>query len=78
MNKNFNPHQEKQALKAQTKAIRKRGYKKSRLDRYKGELLALYNIDVTPTEIQRWLKDRRIKVVLSTVTRWLKKNGSLS
>lgn len=78
MNKKFDPHKEKQALNAQTKAIRKRTYKKSRLDRYKGEILALYKLQTKPSEIQRWLQDKRIKVVLSTVTRWLKKNAPVS
>ncbi|UYZ85596.1 hypothetical protein MTZ49_15710 (plasmid) [Entomomonas sp. E2T0] len=76
----FDVNKEKQALKEQTKAIRKRVYKKrkSRLDRYKGEILALHNAQVTPTEIKRWLRAKRIKVVLTTVIRWLEKNGSLS
>lgn len=76
----FDVNKDKQALKEQTKAIRKRTYKKrkSRLDRYKGEILALHNAKVTPTEIRRWLRAKRIKVVLTTVIRWLEKNGSLS
>ena len=76
----FDVNKEKQALKQQTKAIRKRTYKKriSRLDRYKGEILELHRAGVIPAEIRRWLRGKRIKVVLTTVTRWLQKNGSLS
>ncbi len=73
----FNVAEETAKLKAQTKAIRKKGYRKSRLDKYKGELLLLKHDNNTPAELQRWLRARRIKVELSTVTRWLDKNGKV-
>jgi len=62
-------------LKVQTKVIRKRRYVVSRLDKYKGELLTLYKNGVTIAELQRWLRKRKIKVVYSTVYRWLQKHG---
>ncbi len=61
------------ALQAQTRRIRQVRYRPSRLDRYTGELLSLYQAGASAAELQRWLRARRIKVVLSTVTRWLEK-----
>ena len=66
----FDTAAELAALQAQTRRIRP-----SRLDRYTGELLSLYQAGASAAELQRWLRARRIKVVLSTVTRWLEKNG---
>lgn len=66
------------ALKSQTKAIRKYSYsrRKSRLDKYKFQLLALYSSGATAAELQRWLRqNKRIKIAHSTVLRWLEKNG---
>ena len=62
-------------MKLQTKLIRKRRYVKSRLDRFKGELLNLYIQGLSIAELQRWLKKKRIKVAYSTVYRWVQKNG---
>ncbi|MDD1829524.1 hypothetical protein CGK66_08735 [Vibrio parahaemolyticus] len=69
----FDAHQEAEALRQQTRIIRKRSYsrRKSRLDQYKGELLALRREGCSIAELQRWLRKKRIKVVHSTVARWL-------
>lgn len=73
----FDAHQEAEALKQQTRVIRKRSYtrRKSRLDQYKGELLALRHEDCSIAELQRWLRKKRIKVVHSTVARWLEQQN---
>ncbi|KLV03286.1 hypothetical protein ABT56_20165 [Photobacterium aquae] len=73
----FDAHQEAEALKQQTRVIRKRSYtrRKSRLDQYKGELLALRREDCSIAELQRWLRKKRIKVVHSTVARWLEQQN---
>ncbi|KXI20923.1 hypothetical protein AS132_23885 [Photobacterium sanguinicancri] len=74
----FDVQCELSALKAQTQAIRKRAYsaRKSRLDKYKFELLALHHAGANTAELQRWLRtNNRIKVAHSTVLRWLDKNG---
>ena len=74
----FDAQKEAAELKRQTQVIRKRNYKKriSRLDQYKGELLALKNEGSSIAELQRWLRKKRIKVVHSTVLRWLQaQNG---
>ncbi len=64
-------------LKEETKNIRYRCYKKyrSRLDRYKNELLILYQDGATRAELKRWLRRKKIKVAWSTVNRWIAKNG---
>lgn len=74
----FHVQSELSALKAQTQSIRKRPYsaRRSRLDKYKFELLELHRAGATGAELQRWLRaNKRIKVVHSTVLRWLEKNG---
>ena len=64
-------------LKAQTRQIRKRSYsrRKSRLDRYHGEILALHKAGATSAEIQRWLQEKRIKVHRTTVSRYIHNNN---
>ena len=70
----FDPLTELAALRQQTATIRKRRYAPSRLDRHAGGLLALHRAGASTAELQRWLRERRIKVVHSTVARWLAKH----
>lgn len=63
------------SLRQQTALIRKPRYARSRLDRHRAELLALHLAGASTAELQRWLRDRRIRVVHSTVARWLTKHG---
>jgi hypothetical protein len=69
----FDAAAEAAALKAHTQAIRKKRYYPSQLDRYRGELLQLHQAGVTTAELQRWLRAKKVKVVWSTVSRWLHK-----
>lgn len=71
----FNADTELEALRRQTGEIRRRRYTRSRLDRYRGELLLLHRGGASVAELQRWLRARRIRVVHSTVARWIDKNG---
>ncbi len=74
----FDVQSELSALKAQTQAIRKRTYtaRKSRLDKYKFELLELHRAGATVAELQRWLKkNKRCKMAHSSISRWLEKHG---
>ena len=71
----FDPELEVKTLKQQTSMIRKTRYSRSRLDRYKGELLGLHRAGASCAELQRYLRQKRIKVVHSTVARWLLKHG---
>ncbi|MDE1240525.1 hypothetical protein, partial [Vibrio aestuarianus] len=72
----FDVQSELSALKDQTQAMRKRSYsaRKSRLDKFKFQLLELHQAGATGAELQRWLRaNKRIKVAHSTVLRWLEK-----
>lgn len=75
--KEFDIQKELLVLKDQTKLIRKQRYsaRKSRLDKFKFELLSLYKAGSSIAELQRFLRANRIKVVHSTVSRWVKSNG---
>lgn len=66
---------EVERLRRTASAVRKRRYSKSRLDRYKAELLALHSAGARPVDLQRWLREQRVKVVHSTVVRWLERHG---
>lgn len=70
----FDAASEAEALRAQTRTLHKRQYKKrwSQLDRYTSELLALQAEGSSVAELQRWLEaQKHIRVAHSTVTRWL-------
>lgn len=74
----FDVQSELSTLKDQTKTIRKRSYsaRKSRLDKYTHQLLALNQAGASGAELLRWLRaNKRIKVAHSTVLRWLDKHG---
>lgn len=71
----FDAAKEVAQLKAHKKVIRKRVYRRSRLDKFHGELVALRNNGASATDLQRWLKQKNIHVTLTTVTRWLSKRG---
>ena len=71
----FDARTELAELRRQTAEIRRRRYTKSRLDRYRGELLQLQRNGASVAELQRWLRDHRIRVVHSTVARWVTKNA---
>ena len=71
----FSALHEVKALKEQTKIIRKRSYsrRKSKLDKYGGELITMSKQGASHAELQRWLKKKRISVDRSTVCRFIKK-----
>ena len=72
---NFDAFAEAARLKADTRARRRRRRASSRLDRYKHELLALYDGGATIAELQRWLEARRVRVHQTTIGRWLRRCG---
>jgi hypothetical protein len=67
--------QEVRKLKQQTKIIRVKRFGKSRLDKYKTQLLLLKKHGASIAELQRWLLGKKIKVAWTTVYRWFQKNG---
>lgn len=66
---------EVERLAALVKARRKKPYETSKLDKCKHEILRLKEAGATLEVLQLWLKEQRIKADLSTISRWLKKNG---
>ena len=73
--KKFDCEQEVNKLKTQTRTIRKRTYSISKLDKYNDELKALHREGVTISELQRWLRAKRVKIAWSTIYRWIAKHG---
>ncbi len=71
---NFDAVNEVAQLKSHKRRIRKRVYRRSKLDTYRGELIALHREGASATDLQRWLQQQRIRVTLTTVTRWLAKH----
>ena len=69
----FDAATEAARLREQTRARRHHRLAVSRLDRYTHELLALHDAGSTTAELQRWLRDRRVRVHHSTVARWLRR-----
>lgn len=68
----FNAKSEVQRLAAITELRKKKRYSRSKLDKYKFEILALRNEAATLQEIQIWLKEKKVSVQISTISRWLK------
>lgn len=72
----FDADMEVARLKERVRRRRKiRRYGQSRLDKHRIEILAIRGSGATHAEIQMWLRERRIKVARTTVSRWLRKNG---
>lgn len=69
----FDAEAEVARLKKLSKTIR-HNTRSSKLTRYKSELLAMHKAGANAADLQRWLKQKRINVVHTTVSRWLKKN----
>jgi hypothetical protein len=59
--------------------VKKRRHKNtffpSKLDKFKHGILRLKLEGATLEMLQLWLKEQRIKADISTISRWLKKNG---
>ncbi|MGL4668192.1 MAG: hypothetical protein ACRCWR_09705 [Saezia sp.] len=63
-------------LKLDTKTRRYRS-RQSCLKRFEAEILALWQEGASVAEIQRWLASHRLRVVHSTISRWLKKHPAV-
>ncbi|ACD95151.1 hypothetical protein [Trichlorobacter lovleyi] len=59
------------AIRQQRRVARWRRYYRSRLDRFRAEIVALRRAGATLAEIVAWLRKRRCKVVCSTISRYL-------
>lgn len=61
------------AIRQQRRMARRRRYYKSRLDRYRAEIVCLRQAGATLTDIAIWLRRRRCRVAPSTISRYLAK-----
>lgn len=71
----FDVETELAKLKAETRELRQKRFKNSRLNAYRGELVKMRSKGATVAELQRWLKAKRISVAWTTVKRWLDNRG---
>jgi len=72
----FDAASELEKIKQSRKEIRRTSrYAKSKLDKFKFELLKLHKSGASLGDLQFFLRKNRIKVALSTISRWLKKHG---
>lgn len=63
--------QELATIRQQRRVNRRRRYYRSRLDRYRAEIVGLRRAGATLAEIATWLRRRRCRVVASTISRYL-------
>jgi DNA-binding CsgD family transcriptional regulator len=69
----MNAKKEVERLRAQVKLARQKRYYKSRLDPYAHEIQALRAAGATYREIQLWLREHRVKVHRTSISRFLSK-----
>jgi hypothetical protein len=68
----FNALAEFKKQRERTKLIRKKSYRKSKLDDFSGELVELRNLGSSLSELQQTLKEKNVNADTSTISRWLK------
>lgn len=68
----FDAKSEVRRLKGITQLQKKKRYSRSKLDKYKAEIIALRSEGATQKEIQTWLKEKKLLVERTTISRWLK------
>lgn len=71
----FDPATELAVLRSRARVSRQRRYCKSRLDQFAGELVQLRQHGATIADLQRWLRQKRVRVHHTTVSRWIARNG---
>lgn len=73
-NETFNAQAVVEIIRARRKEARRKLYYKSRLDKYRTELVALKQAGASCADLVEWLKvDHRCKINRSSVDRYLKK-----
>lgn len=60
-------------LQTHARLRRQKRYSRSKLDKWRPEILALRAEGATFEQIQIWLADQRIRAEISTISRWLKR-----
>ena len=70
----FNAQAEVERIRARRAEARRRLYRKSRLDRYRAELVAMKQVGASCADLVEWLRiNHRCRINRSTVDRYLKK-----
>jgi len=71
----FDAIAELEEIKRKRKVSKRKRYYKSKLDKFKFELLKLHKSGASLGDLQFFLRKNRTKVAQSTIHRWLKKHG---
>jgi hypothetical protein len=75
----FNAERELRRIRMLRAQARRRLYRKSRLERYRAELVAMKRVGASCSDLVEWLRvNHRCKINRSTVDRYLKKLPELS
>jgi len=61
-------------IRAARAARKPKRFSKSRLDKYNTQILKLKKEGASLSDIQFWLREKKVVVAVSTISRWLKKN----
>jgi hypothetical protein len=70
----FNAERELRRIRMRRAQARRRLYRKSRLERYRAELVAMKRVGASCSDLVEWLRiNHRCKINRSTVDRYLKK-----
>lgn len=68
----FDPVKELQEIKARREMIKRRLFRKSKLEKYRAELVAMRRAGASPQDLVVWLKMKhRLKIHRSSVDRYL-------
>lgn len=70
----FDAHAELSRIRSRRAEARRKIFRRSRLDKYRFELLAMREAGASFADLQEWLRvERRCKISRSTVARYIKK-----
>ena len=74
----FDARAEVERIRARRAEGRRKQYRKSRLDRYRVELVAMRNAGASCADLAEWLKLHRCRIHRSSIDRYLKRLPELS
>lgn len=72
-NETFDAQVEVERIRARRAEARRKLYRKSRLDKYRAELVAMKQAGASCADLAEWLRVNRCKVNRSSIDRYLKK-----
>ena len=79
MDETFDPLAEVERIRARRAEARRKLYRKSRLDKYRAELVAMKRAGASCADLAEWLRvSHRCKVNRSTIDRYLKRLPELN